>query len=358
MDQFSLFSPDEIPVREIDTIDVTETVEVVRPSGVDGITEPDLNSYDKILIAFSGGKDSEACVLHILEEGVPPERIELWHHDIDGHGEKAFFDWPVTPAYCDAFAKAFGIEIYHSWRVGGLKRELLKENDRLAPAMYETPEGVGSSGGTNGKISTRLRWPALGADLMTRWCSSVGKIDVFSAAIAGQPRFKGKRILVVTGERAQESSSRSRYATFETHRNHAPGPKAQRTVHHWRPIHGWTEEQVWDIISRHKVNPHPCYHLGWSRASCQFCIFSGKSHLATLRKIVPERFHEFSALEQRFGHTIRKGVTIDQTADDGPVFDVDPRQVEIALSTTYDEPIIVSEWIMPKGAFGENAGPI
>lgn len=357
MDQFSLFGVDDLPDRLPDIIDVSVSP-TVRISIVEGRETPDLDSYDDVIVAFSGGKDSVACVLDLLDRGVPASRIELWHHDIDGHGEPAFFDWPVTPAYCDAFAAAFGLRIYHSWRVGGLKRELLKENGRLAPAMFETPDGIGTAGGISGKISTRLRWPALGADLMTRWCSSVGKIDVFAAAVAGQPRLKGRRVLVITGERAQESASRSKYATFELHRNHAPGPRAQRTVHHWRPIHTWTEQQVWDVIARHRVNAHPCYHLGWSRASCQFCIFSGKSHLATLRRMVPDRFGEFARLEERFGHTIRRGVTIDQTADEGTPFDVDPAMVEIALSTTYDESIVLDDWSLPKGAFGENAGPI
>ena len=43
-----------------------------------------LEEYDKIIVLFSGGKDSLACVLHLLELGVPREKIELWHHDIDG----------------------------------------------------------------------------------------------------------------------------------------------------------------------------------------------------------------------------------------------------------------------------------
>ena len=33
-------------------------------------TEPDLLNYDRVLIAFSGGKDSAACVLHVLAAGV------------------------------------------------------------------------------------------------------------------------------------------------------------------------------------------------------------------------------------------------------------------------------------------------
>jgi hypothetical protein len=82
---------------------------------------PDLLSYDHILVGFSGGKDSLACVLHLLDLGVPPDRIELWHHDIDGAGQ-AYMDWGCTPAYCRAVAAALGLRILFSWREGGFLR--------------------------------------------------------------------------------------------------------------------------------------------------------------------------------------------------------------------------------------------
>ena len=40
----------------------------------------DINSYDHYIIAFSGGKDSLACLLHLLELGVDRSKVELWHH--------------------------------------------------------------------------------------------------------------------------------------------------------------------------------------------------------------------------------------------------------------------------------------
>lgn len=42
-----------------------------------------LESYGRVLVAFSDGKDSTAAVLRLLESGVPKDRIELWHHDVD-----------------------------------------------------------------------------------------------------------------------------------------------------------------------------------------------------------------------------------------------------------------------------------
>ena len=84
---------------------------------------PDLAEYDFILVAFSGGKDSTAAFLYLLDRGVAPERIELWHHSVDGHGgngaSSSLMDWPSTPAYCRAFARAFHAPLYFvaPWRV-------------------------------------------------------------------------------------------------------------------------------------------------------------------------------------------------------------------------------------------------
>jgi len=39
--------------------------------------------YDYYIVAFSGGKDSVACVLKLIDEGVPLHKIELHHHCVD-----------------------------------------------------------------------------------------------------------------------------------------------------------------------------------------------------------------------------------------------------------------------------------
>lgn len=74
-----------------------------------------LEDYDKIIVLFSGGKDSLACVLDLLERGVPREKMELWHHDIDGGHPTRKMDWPVTQNYVRAVAEYLGITLRVSY---------------------------------------------------------------------------------------------------------------------------------------------------------------------------------------------------------------------------------------------------
>ncbi len=214
----------------------------------------DLSSYDAIIVALSGGKDSIACLCLLLDAGVDPDRIELWHHDVDGHGG-SFMDWPSTLPYVQALAAAFSVPLYCSWRNGGFEAEMLREDRPTAPVWFDTPYGMRSAGG-QGRPGTRLRFPQVSADLSVRWCSSVLKIDVADVAIRGQDRFLGQRTLVVTGERAEESPSRARYAVLEPHRSDTrTGSRRRRYVDHWRPVHAFPEAQVWDLIARHRITP-------------------------------------------------------------------------------------------------------
>lgn len=325
------------------------------------VVEPeplDLFSYDHYIIFFSGGKDSLACILYLLESGINPTKIELWHHLIDGTTDQ-FMDWPCTPAYCKAVAKALGLPIYFQWRVGGFRRELLKDGDRLAPAIFTTPDGeLHEVGGKTGEIATRRKFPAVVGDLTRRWCSSVLKIDVAAAALRNDPRFVGKRVLTISGERAQESPKRSCYAEFEIERGDLRnGIKRQRHLDRHRPIHKWDEAQVWKIIKRWRINPHPAYWLGWGRCSCMFCIFGSPNQVASAREVNPTGHQQLVDYEIDFGWTIHNGEAIEERANRGTPYQMDRRMMRLAMSEEYNELIILDDWQLPPGAFGESAGP-
>lgn len=320
--------------------------------------EIDLLNYDKYIVSFSGGKDSTACFLYLLDHGIPLDRIELWHQEIDGR-EQTFFDWEITPEYCRCFAEAFGVKIYYQWKEGGFYRELMRENSRTAPNHFELPDGtVGKSGGKKGNLTTRHKFPQCSSDLKVRWCSAYLKIDVCSAAIVNQPRFKGIRTLVISGERGEESPARARYNIFEPDKTDLRnGVQFIRHVDRFRPIRDWKENQVWEIIQRYQVRVHPCYYMGWSRCSCKFCIFGNKHQFASAAMISPHQMAHVISLEKDFKCTIKRTNDLPALIAQGvPYKTITTELKRLATNYNYILPIILStgeEWILPAGAYGD-----
>lgn len=319
-------------------------------------TEPPAFDYDRYIVAFSGGKDSLACLLHLLERGVPRDQIELHHHLVDGREGSDLFDWPITEAYCKAVANAFGISITFGHRVGGLEAEMLRNNTATAPVCIPDGEGSKIIGGA-GPPGVRLKFPQISASLSVRWCSAVGKVDVFARYMSNHPKFRQGKTLVLTGERGQESRARASYKPFEPHRcDLRKGRDYQRYIDAWRPVHAWTERQVWDLIRRWRVNAHPAYHLGFGRTSCRACIFGSKDQWATVRAIAPEQFAQIARHEETFKVTIHRAESVVTRADKGTPYDTDPFWVDIANGRVWDAPILVDPWVLPIGAYGDACG--
>lgn len=318
-----------------------------------------IHEYDRYVVFFSGGKDSIACLLHLLEMGIDRSKIELHHHLVDGKEGSELMDWPVTEDYCRKFAAAFDLKIYFSWRVGGFEREMLRNGSKTAPVAFESSSGeVVLSGGVRGSNGVRMRFPQVAASLSVRWCSSYLKIDVGARILTSEPRFLEGKTLVVTGERAEESAARAKYCQYEPHRSdNRNGKRIKRHIDHHRPIHQWTEAQVWAALKRWNVNPHPAYHLGWGRTSCRSCIFGSRDQWSTIRFYMPRAFKKVADYERAFKVTIHRTLTLHEQADKGTPYECDTHILRLAESKDYTDPIFIAQWKYPKGAFGESAGP-
>lgn len=380
--------------------------ERMRASAVDRIAEElaweGAQGADRYLVGFSGGKDSIACFLHLLERGVPLDRIELWHHRIDPPGQP-FMDWPCTHAYCQAFAEAFEVPLYFSGKEGGFEGELLRDHQPTATVRFDTPAGervarevavpasdydtyiarglVKLTQPTVKKrkgvetieppkmteaealvylpkwYQTRLRFPQITADLSVRWCSSYLKIDVAARVLTNDPRFNAGRYILVTGERAQESTARARYPLLDEHKSNS----RRRHVHQWRPVHAWDETAVWAILQRWGVVPHPAYQLGFGRVSCMSCIFGNPNQWATVQALNPLHFEKIADYEDQFGVTIRREGSVREAAAEGASFiQADDPLASASQLPFFLGPIRVhpAEWKLPKGAYRKDGGPI
>ena len=321
----------------------------------------DIHSYDKFLIYFSSGKDSTALYLYLLEAGVDPTKIELHHHDIDGREGSTLMDWPITRGYTKAFAAAFNTPVYFSWKQGGFEGEMLRENSLTAPTIFEDENhNLITIGGTRGTKSTRKQFPQVSPDLSVRWCSAYLKIDIGAAAIRNQDRFTNSRTLVLSGERGEESTARSKYKVLEPDRADNRDGRLKRHVDRFRPIKDWTEQQVWDIIKKYKIRVHPAYYLGWGRVSCLYCIFGNKNQFASAAKVSPCGIQNIIKYEKLFGKTIKRKESVEELISKGtPYESMTEELLVIARGEEYSLDIIMSEeWILPAGAFGESCGPM
>jgi 3'-phosphoadenosine 5'-phosphosulfate sulfotransferase (PAPS reductase)/FAD synthetase len=322
-------------------------------------SNPNLRDYDRIVVFFSGGKDSVACVLHLLELGVERSRIELHHHDVDGREGSSLMDWPVTRSYVESAGAALGLQVYFSWKVGGFEREMLRQNCGTAPITFTRGDGsLVTMGGDRSKPNTRRKFPQVTSDLRIRWCSSALKVEVGDRLLNNDERFLEGKTLVVTGERAQESASRSRYATFEPHRRDNRNGRKRRWIDHWRPVHQWQESEVWAILERWRVFAHPAYWVGLGRASCMACIFGSSRQWATLRAHAPQNFERIAAYENEFGTTIHRTRSVNEQADAAHPYPEAAKWMPLAMSERFDRPFFMDRWELPPGAYGESCGPV
>lgn len=317
----------------------------------------------RYIVAFSGGKDSVAMVLHLLKTGVDKSQIELHHHEVDGSREK-LFDWSCTTSYCRAFAEAMGLPIYFSYRKGGILREMFRQNETVQDVYFQQEPGSPFTCIPAKKedrfLNTRMKFPAISADLRTRWCSSSVKISILNQVITHTPRYYDTLNIVCTGERRAESIARSKYSKLEYHTTNSK----KREVYHLRPIIDFSDSEVWDLMRFYKIQPHPSYMLGWGRCSCQLCIFGSPNVWATLYAIDKEKVLGIAQIEEEIGHTLHhkvvKGKTqlvpIMEIMEMGKPFDIITEASETTLYwldqalNTFTSQIFIQEWALPQGA--------
>ena len=347
-----------------------------------------LEMYDLVIVLISGGKDSIACYYKLLELGVPKSKIEFWHHDIDGGHPSRTMDWRCTANYIRSFAEAEQIPLRVSWRKNGFfgelyrigASELIEYVDPETGEIYQCPPSkkymecqklkaaaISEMENKLAEFGYRMKFPMKSGELSRRWCSAYLKIMVADTVLRNMNSVAANltktrmdiKLLIVSGERRGESVGRSKYNEIEIHRTNAVS-KHHRTVHQWRPVIDYSEKDIWEVLKRHKVNPHPCYRAGWNRCSCAMCIFSTPQLFAGIRELYPKEYALLCQDEKVLGFTLDNHCDLETYigSADSCVYHGDKEAIQSLLTGEFpvESVYVKDKWKYPVGAFHGAAG--
>lgn len=245
---------------------------------------PDVRDYDVILVNSSAGKDSQATLDVVFQAASAAgvvDRVVVVHADMGR------VEWEGTLELAREQATHYGLRFVSVARGKG---DLLSH------------------------VESRGKWPGPGN---ARFCTSDHKRDqivkVMTALVKEAGLDRAVKILNCMGMRAQESPDRAKLNPFAVNRRASNG---RREVHDWLPIHGWTEDQVWERIRSAGTRSHGAYGLGMPRLSCVFCIYSTRDGLLLAGHHNRGLLEEYVRVEKKIGHDFKHRLPIASVRDD------------------------------------------
>ena len=247
-----------------------------------------LSPNHTLVISLSGGKDSTATALHLLETGVIDRHVQA-----GGEVRRVFLDtgWELDETYQyldEVLTPRLGqIDRAALW-IPGPGEALPQGYDHLEP-LWTTPGKTMAADRwalaqvfetRMGRYSPMIRlifhW-AMFASRVNRWCTDRTK----ARAVIGYLATLSDPVNVV-GIRAEESAARALAVEEEF------SPTYDALI--WRPILRWSREDVIAIHQRHGLAPNPLYlqGAGAGRVGCRVCIHSGRKDLRWIHDQHPE----------------------------------------------------------------------
>jgi 3'-phosphoadenosine 5'-phosphosulfate sulfotransferase (PAPS reductase)/FAD synthetase len=232
----------------------------------------------RVVVTFSGGKDSLAALLWI-------------RNNFTKNFVTVFCDtgWenPITYRYIEQVAEKLGLDLVT------LKS---KKFDGLIDLAKK-----------------KSRFPSSQRRFCTSELKSIPTIDYLLDVVKDD-------FIIIQGIRGAESESRARMAVqcnyfkyyLEPYGKDKNGKDKFHTYRRkeilkfsethatdvWRPIFDWTAQQVIDYIIDNGLEPNPLYKMGFKRVGCFPCIMSANPEIYQITERFPERITEIAMYER------------------------------------------------------------
>lgn len=234
----------------------------------------------KVILAYSGGKDSQACLLWAVKE-YGFKNVEAVFCDTG-------WEHPATYSHIIETTNALGVK-------------LVTVKSTKFDGMVDLAE-------------KKKRFPSSQA----RFCTSELKSIPFIDYVLEQK----EHLLIIQGIRSLESFKRSlmqRQCRFFKYYFEPYNDKGKthtyrkKEVQEWvklysddilRPVFEWSAQEVIDYIVANGQNPNLLYKEGFKRVGCFPCIMSGHREVREIIKRYPERFKEIIEHEERIGSIV------------------------------------------------------
>ena len=208
----------------------------------------------QIVVSVSGGKDSTAMCLNLLEQGYATTDFIRVFADTG-------WETQGTYEYLKYLEKTIG------------KITTIQAQIEINEDYRESIEKIESMLGFQSPMIRKAYQYKFMSNRFQKWCTRVLKIEPFVKffdSLDADP-------VNLVGIRREESQRRSKMEEWEWNKNF------DCWTH--RPIIDWTEQQVIDIHHRFNLIPNRLYLDGFHRVGCYPCIYANKSEV----KLVDEQ---------------------------------------------------------------------
>lgn len=259
----------------------SETLAQWSISGADAlIAELKKGGRMKVIVSFSGGKDSLASLLWV-RNNLTKDFITVfcdtgWEH-------------PLTYKYIEEVQEQLGLN-------------LITVKSKKFNGMVDLTK-------------KKSRWPSSQRRFCTSELKTIPMIDYILDEVNDD-------VLIIQGIRAAESAKRAEMSKQCTYFKYYVQPygkdKNGKDKYHTyrrkdvlafrkkyaddllRPVFDWSAQQVIDYILENGIQPNPLYRMGYKRVGCFPCVMASQQDIYNISVQEPERISYIAGLEQQF----------------------------------------------------------
>ena len=213
----------------------------------------------KVIVNFSGGKDSTVAILKVLEQ-YPREDVILCYQDTGA-------EYLETLPHVKMMASLFELPLVV------LKR--YEDFWELAQRLHHFPFRT------------------------MRNCTLYLKVRELNKWVRANRESLGNEIIIASGIRGEESLHRSKLPEWSL--NETTLKDGSFVAKNWNPCLELKEKEVYDIIKSQGLPLHPCYEFA-RRCNCWCCIFANNCQVRGYAEMHPDLYEKACLVEDEIKH--------------------------------------------------------